>query len=70
MGSYVQLGEARTYYEEDGDGPPLLLLHPGGADSRAFEVVVPGLAGHFRVFRPTGAATAAPPTSRARSATN
>jgi pimeloyl-ACP methyl ester carboxylesterase len=52
MGSYVQLGEVRTYYEEDGDGSPLVLLHPGGADSRTFEVVVPGLAGHFRVFRP------------------
>ena len=52
MGSYVQLGQVRTWYEEDGDGPPLLLLHPGGADSRAFEVVVPGLAEHFRVFRP------------------
>jgi pimeloyl-ACP methyl ester carboxylesterase len=52
MGSYVQLGEVRTYYEEDGDGPPLVLLHPGGADSRAFEVIVPGLAGQSRVFRP------------------
>ena len=52
MGSYVQLGEVRTYYEQDGDGPPLVLLHPGGADSRVFEVVVPGLAGHFQVFRP------------------
>jgi pimeloyl-ACP methyl ester carboxylesterase len=52
MGSYVQLGVVRTWYEEDGDGPPLVLLHPGGADSRAFAVIVPGLAGHFRVFRP------------------
>ncbi len=52
MGSYVQLGEVRTYYEENGDGPPLVLLHPGGADSRAFEVIVPGLADRFRVLRP------------------
>jgi pimeloyl-ACP methyl ester carboxylesterase len=52
MGSYVQLGEVHTYYEENGHGPPLVLLHPGGADSRAFEAIVPGLAGHFRVFRP------------------
>jgi pimeloyl-ACP methyl ester carboxylesterase len=52
MGSYVQLGEVRTYYEEDGSGEPLVLLHPGGADSRAFELNLPGLAEHFRVFRP------------------
>jgi pimeloyl-ACP methyl ester carboxylesterase len=52
MGSYVQLGEVRTYYEQDGSGEPLVLLHPGGADSRAFEVIVPGLVEQFRVLRP------------------
>ena len=52
MADYVQLGEVRTYYEQDGSGDPLVLLHPGLADSRAFESVVPGLAGRFRVFRP------------------
>ena len=52
MPSYVQLGEVRTYYEEDGNGEPLVLLHPGGADSRAWELSLPGLVDHFRVFRP------------------
>jgi pimeloyl-ACP methyl ester carboxylesterase len=52
MSSYVQLGEVRTYYEEDGSGAPLVLLHPGHADSRAFEVNLPGLIDRFRVFRP------------------
>jgi pimeloyl-ACP methyl ester carboxylesterase len=52
MGRYVQLGEVRTWYEEDGSGPPLVLLHPGGADSRAFEGIIPGLVDRFRVFRP------------------
>lgn len=52
MSTYVQLGEVRTYYEEDGAGEPLVLLHPGMADSRAFEGNVPGLAERFRVFRP------------------
>jgi pimeloyl-ACP methyl ester carboxylesterase len=52
MPGYAQLGEVRTYYEEDGSGPPLVLLHPGGADSRVFGEVVPGLAGRFRVLRP------------------
>jgi pimeloyl-ACP methyl ester carboxylesterase len=52
VSSYVQLGEVRTWYEEDGSGEPLVLLHPGAADSRAFEVNLPGLVERFRVFRP------------------
>jgi pimeloyl-ACP methyl ester carboxylesterase len=52
MADTVQLGEVLTYYEEDGEGEPLVLLHPGLADSRAFERNVPGLAAHFRVYRP------------------
>lgn len=52
MSSYVQLGEVRTYYEEDGAGEPLVLLHPGLADSRAWESNLPGLAKNFRVYRP------------------
>jgi pimeloyl-ACP methyl ester carboxylesterase len=52
MPNYVQLGDVRAYYEEDGAGEPLVLLHPGGADSRAFDVVVPGLAAGFHVYRP------------------
>lgn len=52
MSSYVQLGEVRTYYEDDGSGEPLVLLHPGLADSRAWESNLPGLAKDFRVYRP------------------
>ncbi len=42
----------RTHYEDDGAGNPLVLLHPGLADSRAFERNVPGLAERFRVSPP------------------
>jgi pimeloyl-ACP methyl ester carboxylesterase len=52
MPAYVQLGDVHTYYEEDGDGEPLVLLHPGLADSRAFDEYVPALAERFRVLRP------------------
>ena len=31
-----QIGDVHTYYEEDGEGDALVLLHPGLADSRAF----------------------------------
>jgi pimeloyl-ACP methyl ester carboxylesterase len=54
MAGYVQLGEVHTYYEIDGSGEPLVLLHPGHADSRAFEINVPGLSERFRVCRPDG----------------
>ena len=52
MGSYVQLGECGPTTEQDGTGGPLVLLHPGGADSRAWELSLPGLVGSCRVFRP------------------
>lgn len=52
MSSYAQLGEVRTYYEEDGNGEALVLLHPGGADSRAWEIILPGFVEHFHVYRP------------------
>jgi pimeloyl-ACP methyl ester carboxylesterase len=49
---YVQLGEVRTWYDEHGDGPPLVLLHPGGADARAWAPNVGPLAVHFHVYTP------------------
>lgn len=52
MSSYVQLGEVHTFHEDDGAGEPLVLLHPGLADSRAWESNLPGLAENFRVYRP------------------
>ncbi|WP_328423878.1 alpha/beta hydrolase [Micromonospora sp. NBC_00389] len=52
MPGYVQLGEVNTFYERDGAGEPLVLLHPGFADSRALGQNVPGLAKRFTVYRP------------------
>ena len=52
MGSYVQLGEVRTWYDEHGDGPPLVLLHPGGADARARAPNLGPLTAHFHVYTP------------------
>jgi pimeloyl-ACP methyl ester carboxylesterase len=52
MAQYVQLGEVRTWYEEHGAGDPLVLLHPGGADARAFGPNVAPLAERFHVFTP------------------
>lgn len=33
MADYVDLGGVRTWYDERGEGEPLVLLHPGLVDS-------------------------------------
>jgi pimeloyl-ACP methyl ester carboxylesterase len=54
MADYVQLDDVRTWYEEHGDGEPLVLLHPGGAgvSARAFGPNLDALADHFHVYTP------------------
>lgn len=54
MAKYVELNRILTWYDEQGAGEPLVLLHPGGVgvDSRAFGPNLPTLASHFHVFLP------------------
>ncbi len=52
MPEYFQLGAVRTWYDEHGDGPPLLLLHPGGADARAWAPNLSPLSARFHVYTP------------------
>jgi pimeloyl-ACP methyl ester carboxylesterase len=52
MGSYIGVGGLNTWYAEHGAGEPLVLLHPGGVDSRAFGPNLSGLAARFQVFTP------------------
>ena len=50
--SRVRLGEVDTWYAEQGSGEPLVLFHPGGADSRAFEMSnLAGLAERYHTYR-------------------
>lgn len=43
----------RQWFAEHGRGPePLVLLHPGGADSRVFAPLLPHLGGRYRVLTP------------------
>jgi pimeloyl-ACP methyl ester carboxylesterase len=42
----------RTWYAEHGEGEPLVLLHPGLTDSRAWGPNLDALAAHFHVFTP------------------
>lgn len=54
MAAHVLLDGVRTWYDEHGDGEPLVLLHPGGAgvDARAFGPNLGALAGRFHVYTP------------------
>lgn len=51
MSPYTDLGTIRTWWDVAGEGEPLVLFHPGGADSRAWEANLPGLAENFRCYR-------------------
>jgi pimeloyl-ACP methyl ester carboxylesterase len=52
MADYVELGGVRTWYDERGEGEPLVLLHGGLVDARFFEKNVGPLADRFRVVTP------------------
>lgn len=52
MPTYVDLDGVRTWYDEKGTGDPVVLLHPGGADSRAFGPNRDAMAVRFRTFTP------------------
>ena len=54
MADYVSLAGVRTWYDEHGEGDPLVLLHPGGAgvDARAFGPNIGPLAARFHVYTP------------------
>lgn len=51
-GQSVELGALATWYAEYGAGEPLVLLHPGGADSRAFGPNLDDFAARFHVYTP------------------
>jgi pimeloyl-ACP methyl ester carboxylesterase len=52
VATYVDLAGVRTWYDEVGSGDPLVMLHPGLVDSRAFAPNLPVFAERFRVFTP------------------
>lgn len=52
MATYAQLDAVKTWYDEHGEGEPLVLLHGGLVDARFFEPNLPALAEHFHVYTP------------------
>lgn len=48
---FLELPGARLYWECEGEGPPLLLIHGGLGSLRMWDGQVPELARHYRVIR-------------------
>lgn len=52
MATYVDLDGVRTWYDEHGTGEPVVLMHPGMTDARAFGPNLDAFADRFRTFLP------------------
>lgn len=52
MEAYVTVNGLRTYYQEFGEGEPVVLLHGGGVTVESWAQQVPALAEHYRVVLP------------------
>lgn len=50
--SYVENGGLRTWYDEQGVGEPLVLLHGGMSTNATWASQLPDFAAHFRVIAP------------------
>lgn len=48
---FVDVPQGRLWYDAQGQGPPLVLLHDGLLPSETWGLVVPALARHYRVVR-------------------
>jgi len=49
---YVKLNSISMWYDEQGSGEPLVMLHPGGVDATALGPNWPALAANFHVYMP------------------
>jgi len=52
MGEYVSIGELKTWYEQDGKGDPLVLLHGGLCTNDTWAPQIPAFREQFRVLAP------------------
>ena len=67
MGTYVELSQVKTWYDERGEGEPLVLLHGGVVDARFFDQNIEPLAARFRASATRSWSTSSLPTRWPRS---
>ena len=49
-GQYLEVGNTKIYYEQYGEGSPILLLHGGMGSISNFNTVIPNLSKHFKLI--------------------
>jgi pimeloyl-ACP methyl ester carboxylesterase len=64
MGEYVELPGVKTWYEVEGRGDPLLLLHGGFCTNETWGPQRADFAAKHRVFLPSGVRTDTRPMSK------
>src|SRR6266511_128744 len=52
MGTYIEIGGLKTWYDEDGSGEPLMLLHGGLSPNETWGPQMPEFGKQFRVLAP------------------
>jgi pimeloyl-ACP methyl ester carboxylesterase len=52
MGTHIEIGGLKTWYDEDGSGEPLVLLHGGLVSNEMWGAQMPEFAKQFRVLAP------------------
>ena len=52
MGDYIDIGGINTWYDEQGTGDPLVLLHGGLCTNETWGAQLPAFAERFRVVAP------------------
>ena len=50
MGTYADLTNGKVWFEEQGSGDPLILIHGGAVDGRFFDKNIEALSAHFRTI--------------------
>ena len=62
--STIDIDGLAVFYETEGDGDPLVLLHGGLGDNSTWDAQFSGFSPHRRVVAPERQATATRPTGR------